>query len=311
MATLAKAQPDQVSFVQKDRFASEAGNTKAGLLIADRSAELSHPAIARVDNVMVAVVKALNFLSPEPVPESFIHPSAVVAESASLGENVYIGPNAVIDDQVTIGSGSRIEASCYLGSGVSVGDDCRLFANVTLLEGTQVGNRVRIHSGAVLGADGFRYELLEGRLQKIPQVGIVVVEDDVEIGANTTIDRAFLEETRIGARTKIDNLVQIGHNVVIGSDCVLVSQVGIAGSVKLGRGVMMGGKSGIKDHLTIGNGVRIGGHSAVQNNLPDGAEVLGVPAVGVKHFARYLRFYKDFPKHWEKLKALLDEKEFH
>ncbi len=148
---------------------------------------------------------------------------------------------------------------------------------------------------------------MERGLVKVPQVGVVVIEDDVEIGANTTIDRASLAETRIGARTKIDNQVHIGHNVVIGTDCVIVAQVGIAGSVKIGRGVMIGGKAGIKDHITIGDGVRIAGNSGVQNNLPPGAEVMGFPAIPIKKYARFSNFYRQFDDHWKKLKTVLDD----
>ena len=300
MATLDRAMAEDVSFVQKEKFAGRAAKSQAGLLLVPKDLEVDHPAILPVPHVMSAVVDVLNYFHPDPPAEDSVHPTAQVSDSAVIGENVYIGPGVVIGAKTRIGSGSRVEALSYLGADVELGEGCRIFPRVTLLDSTILGHRVRIHSGSVIGADGFRYELIEGKLRKIPQVGRVVLEDDVEIGSNTTIDRAFLQETRIGARTKIDNLVQIGHNVTIGSDCILVAQIGIAGSVQIGSGVMIGGKVGIKDHVRIGNMVRIGGSSDVQNDVPDGAKVIGSPAVPVKTYARFIRFFKNFDQFWVK-----------
>ena len=163
-----------------------------------------------------------------------------------------------------------------------------------------MGNRVIVHAGAVIGDDGFKYEIADGRLRKIPQVGIVVIEDDVEIGANATIDRAGFHETRIGARTKIDNLVHIAHNVTIGSDSIIVAQVGIAGSTKIGRGVMIGGQAGLKDNIAIGDGTKIAAGSGVASNARPGSELMGAPAVQMPDFLRELKAIKRLP-------ALMDE----
>lgn len=306
MATLDRATERDASFVQKEKYVERAEKSKAAIIFTSRDTTLNHPGAVQVDYVMEAVVEILNCFHPEPSPAARVAPTAVVSESATLGDNVYIGPHVVIGENVKIGTGTRLDAHCFVGDGAEVGINCRFFPRVTILDRVRIGDRVHIHSGTVIGADGFRYEMIRGRLAKIPQVGTVVIEDDVEIGANTAIDRAFLEETVIGARTKIDNLVQIAHNVHVGPDCVIVSQVGIAGSVKIGRGVMIAGKAAIKDHLKIGNGARIGGLAAVQNDLPDGAEVLGTPAVPVRTYAQFIRFFKEFPKYRKGLNSLKD-----
>ena len=310
VATLEKAKAGDLSFVTKEKFFRQAATSEATVLLVPRDfpADAGGRHIA-VDNVMLSLISVLEHVHPAPARTSFQHPTAVVASDANIGEGVCFGPGGVLEEGVTIGAGTRIEANSFVGAGSTIGGDCWLSPSVTILFGTRIGSRVRIHSGSVLGADGFRFEFLAGRLRKIPQVGIVVIEDDVEIGANCTIDRAFLEETRVGARTKMDNNVHIGHNVVVGSDCVLVAQVGIGGSTRIGRGVMIGGGASLKDHITVGDGVRIGGRSAVQGDLAPGAQVIGTPAIDVKAYARFSTFYRNFGETWPKVRQMLADHE--
>ncbi|MBI1292102.1 UDP-3-O-(3-hydroxymyristoyl)glucosamine N-acyltransferase [bacterium] len=307
VAPLSEAGPSQVAYIQSARVAGEAGEIGAGLVIVPANIQSSHPGALPVANVMEAVVKVLNAFHPPAAATAFVHPSAVVDPTAVIGENTFIGPFVVIEKDAKIGANCRLEAQCFVGEGATIGDGSRLHARAVVMEFCEIGKRVEIHPGAVIGADGFRYEVLRRGLTKVPQVGRVVIGDDVEIGANTTIDRAGLSVTRVGPRTKIDNLVQIGHNCEIGSDCVIVAQVGIAGSCKIGRGVMIGGGASLKDHLTIGNGVKIAGRSGVQHDLADGAEVIGNPALPIREYARFTWFYRNFSAQWSRLKKVIGE----
>lgn len=303
--TLEAATEQEVAYVQKERFVDAARDSKAGLLIAAQGLPLDRSNVVYLKDVMDGVLTVLEHFHPSPAARAFVHPTAVIASSAQLGNDVFIGPQVTVGERARIGDRCRIEAQSVVGDDCELGEGCLLHPRVTLMHGTRVGRRAILHSGSVIGADGFRYEATRGRLCKIPQVGIVVLEDDVEVGANSTIDRAGLSETRIGARTKIDNLVHIAHNVTIGSDCIIVAQVGIAGSTKVGRGVMIAGQTGIADYVTIGDRVRIGGRSGVYQNIPSGSEVIGSPAIPVKDWMRFVRFYKQFSQYWEKMKGFL------
>src|SRR5690606_30541371 len=206
-------------------------------------------------------------------------------------------------------TGSRIGAHAIIGDDTVIGSHAILHPRVTIADRCVVGDRVILHSGVVIGSDGFRYEVIDRMPTKIPQVGIVVIDEDVEIGANTTIDRASFSQTRIGARTKIDNLVQIGHNCEIGSDCLIVAQVGIAGSVKIGRGVLLAGQVGVGDNLTIGDGARLGARSGVHRNVPAGVDLAGAPAMDSRLFFRVASVMKRMPDLYERLKPILREYE--
>ena len=307
ISTLDAAGPSEVSFVIKPRYEQEALASRAGLLLAPPAIPLNRPNVVVVPEVMSAVLRLIAAFHPEPEATAFVHSSAIVHPTAIVENDVHVGAGVVIEEGARVGARSRIESGSYIGAHCVLGEGCVLAPNVTLLHATVLGKRVHIFSGAVLGADGFRFEMLGGRLQKIPQVGNVVVGDDVEIGANCTIDRAFLTSTRIGARTKMDNAVHVGHNVEIGSDCVIVAQVGIAGSTRIGRGVMIGGAASLKDHITVGDGSRIAGRAVVGNSLPPGSQVSGFPAVPVKRYARFTHFYKNFDEYWEKLRTVIRE----
>jgi UDP-3-O-[3-hydroxymyristoyl] glucosamine N-acyltransferase len=303
IATLDRATAQHVSFVQKERHAEQAKSSQAALLLAPLSLPVDFPNVVRLKDLMGGVITVMEYFHPEPAPVPSIHPTAVISSNSSVSPLAEIGPNVVVEDGAVVGAGTVLSAGCFIGADAQIGDNCRFAPGVVVLSGTNIGHRVQIHPGTVIGADGFRYEVARGRLSKIPQVGIVVIEDDVEIGANCTIDRAFLNETRIGARTKIDNLVHIGHNVLIGSDCLIVAQVGVGGSAKVGRGVIIAGQSGVGDHVTIGDRGRVGGQSGVHQDVPPGKDVMGYPAIPASDFARFAYFAKNFRSMWKKRKS--------
>ena len=214
---------------------------------------------------------------PEPAFAAGIHPTAIVPASAQVDPTAHIGPYCILGEKVRIGPRSVLQGLNYVGADCLLGEDVNLFPNVTLYPGTEVGNRVRIHSGTVVGSDGFGYVLDNGIHRKVPQIGNVIICDDVELGANVTIDRGALGPTIVGKGTKIDNLVQIAHNVTVGEHCIIVSQAGVAGSTKLGNYVILGGQVGLAGHLKIGNRVSVAAQSGVMNNIPDGEKWIWTP----------------------------------
>jgi UDP-3-O-[3-hydroxymyristoyl] glucosamine N-acyltransferase len=286
VAPLASAKSDQLSFLSNRKYAAELAATNAGAILVPEKLEGDDPRWIRVEDPYFAFAKIMTrwFLT-RPKPTG-ISSKAVVAESAKLGNNVSLGHFAVIGENVVIGNNVTIFHNVSIEAGSMIGDDCIIYPNVVIYDGTQIGNRCIIHSGVVIGSDGYGFATHGGRHHKIPQIGIVRIEDDVEIGAGTTIDRAALGETVIGEGTKIDNLVQIGHNVKVGKHCLLVSQVGIAGSTELGDYVAVAGQSGFSGHLKIGHRVQVAAKSAVLDDVPDDTKVMGSPAVPFTEFAR-------------------------
>jgi UDP-3-O-[3-hydroxymyristoyl] glucosamine N-acyltransferase len=250
----------------------------AALLLGPDMPAVDRPAL-RVADPRLAFALCLEALAPpEPRPAPGVHPTAVVAEDVELAGDVAIAAGAVIGARARIGARTIVHANVSVGDGTSVGEDCVLFPNVRLYPGVEVGHRVRIHAGSVIGADGFGYAWDGTSHHKIPHLGSVRIGDDVEIGANSCIDRATTGATEIGMGTKIDNLAQIAHNVRIGPHCLIVAQVGIAGSAGLGAGVVLGGQSAVRDHVRVGDGAMIAGKSGVWNDLPEGGRYSGNPA---------------------------------
>ncbi|MBN2363279.1 UDP-3-O-(3-hydroxymyristoyl)glucosamine N-acyltransferase [candidate division WOR-3 bacterium] len=233
-----------------------------------------------------------------------IHPTAVISKDAVLGDSVSVGPNVVISDNAVIGNNTVISANCYVGESSQIGSDCTIYPNVTVLRNCSIGNRVIVHPGTVIGSDGFGYLRESGKAIKIPQIGRVIIEDDVEIGANAVVDRAMLDETVVGKGTKIDNLVQVGHNVSIGENCLIASQTGISGSVEVGSGTMMAGQVGIADHAKIGKNAVIMAKSGVSGNVPDGAVYLWIPAMDISLARRVIASLKFLPQMAKKLRKL-------
>jgi len=286
VAPLAQAKSDQLSFLSNRKYAADLAATKAGAVLVPKNLEGNDDRWIRVDDPYFAFARIMTrWFSSRPTPKG-ISPKAVVSSSAKLGQNLVLGPFAIIGDEVVIGNNVTIFQGVSIEAGSVIGDDCIIYPNVTIYDGTRIGRRCIIHSGVVIGSDGYGFALHEGRHHKIPQIGIVRIEDDVEIGAGSTIDRAALGETVIGEGTKIDNLVQIGHNVKVGKHCLLVSQVGIAGSTELGDHVAVAGQSGFSGHLKIGNRVQVAAKSAVLADVPDDTKVMGSPAVPFTEFAR-------------------------
>jgi len=284
--TLSDATANQISFLSNSKYASQLQQTKAGAILVPKQLPGDDPRWIRVADSYFAMSQVVTqwFVSRR-LPQG-ISPDASIASSAKLGQNVSvgafatIGEGSVIGDDAVIFQGVSIEAGCSLGAGTIV------YPNAVIYDGTLIGRRCVVHANCVIGSDGYGFATHSGKHHKIPQIGIVRIEDDVEIGAGTTIDRAAFGETVIGEGTKIDNLVQIGHNVKIGRHCLIVSQVGIAGSTELGDYVAVGGQSGLSGHLKIGSRVQIGGGSAVVEDTPEGSKVMGYPALPFRQFAR-------------------------
>jgi UDP-3-O-[3-hydroxymyristoyl] glucosamine N-acyltransferase len=286
VATLADAGVDQLSFLGNPKYASQVAGSRAGLLLVPETLPGDDVRFLRVKDVYFALSQILTrWFAARPLPDG-ISPQAVIAPTAKLGHNVRIGPFVAVGEDVTIGDDVTIYANVTIEPGSVIGDGTTIHANASIYHGSRIGRRCVIHSGAVIGSDGYGFATHGGRHHKIPQIGIVRLEDDVEIGAGTTIDRAALGETVIGEGTKVDNLVQIGHNVRVGKHCLLVSQVGIAGSTVLGDYVVVAGQSGFAGHLSIGNRVQVAAKSAVLADVADGEKVMGTPAVPFREFAR-------------------------
>lgn len=275
ISSIEDAQAGDVTFAENARLLCSAERSDASAVIAPQNGPLIGKPLIRVKNPRFAFAQVLRIFAPEPKVYQGIHPSAQIGAGAIFGENVSVHANAVIGENVRLGANTVIYPFVYIGDNVTIGEGCVVYPHVVLHDNTEIGNSVVIHSGSVLGTDGFGYMFIDDRHYKIPQIGRVIIEDDVEIGANVTIDKARTGSTRIGRGTKIDNLVHIGHNCTIGEHCVIVAQVGISGSVELGRGVILAGQAGIKDHITIGDGAIVGAKSGVIGNLPGGAFVSG------------------------------------
>jgi UDP-3-O-[3-hydroxymyristoyl] glucosamine N-acyltransferase len=280
------ARPGDLTFAENEVFFARAEESAATAIIADQRFNSTKKILIRVPNARIAFAKALALFFPEPVRPAGIHPLAAVAASAQIDPTAHIGPHCTIGERVKIGARSVLQSGNSVGDDSQLGEDANLFPNVTVYPRTEIGNHVRIHAGTVIGSDGYGYVLDGGVHRKIPQTGNVIIHDDVEIGANVTVDRGALGPTVIGKGTKIDNLVQIGHNVQIGEHCIVIAQVGIAGSAKLGNYVVLAGQVGVGGHLKIGNHVIIGAQSGVMTDVPDKATWLGSPAQPDRQFKR-------------------------
>ena len=281
VAPLDRAGPQHLTFLASARYASLFAACAAGVaLVAPGLAGLPGLAAARVvvANPYEAMLSLLGALHPEPEHVWGIHPSAILGRGADLGERVAIGPGVVIGDGARVGAGTRLDAHVVVGAGVSIGERCVIHPGVTLYPGTVLADRVIVHAGARIGSDGFGYVFRGGQHEKIPHVGRCLVDSDVEIGANTTVDRGSIDDTVIGAGTKIDNLVHIAHNVRIGRLCLIMAQVGIAGSVRVEDGAVLAGQAGISGHHTIGAGARVAAQAGVFGDVPAGETWSGYPA---------------------------------
>lgn len=291
------ALPGTIAFIEKESLLSTALDCSASAIIAPVSladkmrdsagASGAHrkPAVL-TGNPRLAFAKVMEYLQPLDLPEAGIHPSAVIEADAYIGEGVSVGANCYIGHHAHIADGVVIHPHVVIGNGVQIGEASTIDSSVVIHHHVHIGARVRIHAGSVIGGDGFGYVLDDGKHHKVPQIGTVIIEDDVEIGANVCIDRAMLGATRIGSGTKVDNLVQIAHNVQIGRNCIICSQVGLSGSVIVEDDVVMAGQAGVRDHVKIGKGAVLGAKCGVMNNVGNGEFVLGSPAMPQREFFR-------------------------
>ena len=297
-APLGGAKSTEISFLVKAKNCEEITSTGAGAVVVPHGVkgEYDIPLVV-VKDPYLAAAHIHNFFLESPFIAKGIHERAVVGNQCVLSSELTVGPLAVIGDRVILGERVRIEPGVVIGDDVIVGDDCTICSNVTVYSGSIIGNRVTIHSGTVVGSDGYGYAANEwGEHIKRPQVGIVRIGDDVEIGSNSCIDRAAYGETWIKSGCKIDNLVQIGHNVVIGENSLIVAQVGISGSTTLGRNVVMGGQAATTGHIIIGDQVMIAARGAAHANLEKGAVVGGTPAIPVRQWAKSCAVFNKLPE---------------
>lgn len=273
-----RAQPGQLTFAENQAYLAKAEQSGASAMLVGEDVTSSTKALLRVKNPRVAFAKVLPLFFPAAQFPAGVHPTAVVAQSAQIDPTVHIGPHCVVGERVKLGARSALLGGNHVGADAQIGEDVRLFQNVVVYPRSQIGNRVHVHAGTVIGSDGFGYVFDAGKHLKILQIGNVIIHDDVEIGSNACIDRGALGSTVIGRGTKIDNLVQVAHNVVVGEGCLLAGQSGIAGSTRFGNYVVIAAQAGVAGHLKIGNQVIIAGQSGVMNDIPDGEKWFGSPA---------------------------------
>lgn len=315
--------PGTIAFLANPKYEHYLYTTEASIVLVNKTFEPSQEVKAtliKVENAYEAFASLLDLYVQSKPRKSGIHPTAVISESATVGENAYIGAYAVIGDNAVVGNNARIYPHVCIGDRVTVGDDCIFFSGVNIYEECRIGHRVTIHGGSVIGADGFGFApQSDNQYKKIPQIGIVILEDDVEIGANTCIDRATMGATVIHRGAKLDNLVQIGHNVEVGANTVMAAQTGIAGSTKIGSDCMFGGQVGIAGHINIANGSKIGAQAGILSTIKqENQTLIGSPVMPIGDFMKSSVLFKKFPqisqrvnsleKELAELKALLNEK---
>ena len=300
-------QKEELTFADTPkRLAQALGTPAAAIIVSKDAGDLQGRAGIRVEDPKLAFALVLDLFHPNPSPVSGVHPTAVLGEHAHIEEGVSIQAHAVIGHDVSIGRGSSIGAGAIIGDGVTIGEQCTVDPNVVLYRQTQVGDRVQIHAGSVIGGDGFGYVFHQGAYVKVPQVGNVIIEDDVEIGCNVCIDRATVGSTIVKRGAKIDNLVQIAHNDRVGKHVILAGQVGLSGSVTIGDYSVLGGKAGVVDHVRIGDRAQIGAASVVINAVKPGETVWGFPARPIAQAKRQFAATARLPALLKRLVGLLD-----
>jgi len=320
-AKIEEGVPGALSFLSNVKYTQYLYSTQSSIVLVNKDFVPEQPVSAtlvRVDNAYESLAKLMSLYASMKPGRNGISSLASVSEKAKIGQNVYIGPFSVVEDGAVIGDNTQIYPHVIVGEGASVGADCILYPHVTIYYDCKIGNRCILHAGSVIGADGFGFAPTPQGYNKIPQIGIVQLEDDVEIGANTCVDRSTMGRTVIHKGVKLDNLIQVAHNVEIGENTVMSAQTGIAGSSKVGSWCMVGGQCGISGHITLGNKVNLAAKTGVISSLEDGSTMMGYPAIGYRNFLRSSLIYKDLPeisktirsleKEIEELKAKLAEK---
>ncbi|MDR9373768.1 MAG: UDP-3-O-(3-hydroxymyristoyl)glucosamine N-acyltransferase [Schleiferiaceae bacterium] len=288
-----------LSFLANPQYTRYLYDTEASIVIVNHDLELEKavkPTLLRVEDAYAAFAQLLEAYNQNRHQKSGVHPHASVSESATMGADVYIGAGCVIDDHVTIGANTKIYPNTHVGEHSQIGDECLIYSGVQLYDQSVIGNKVTLHAGVVIGSDGFGFAPQGESYDKVAQIGNVIIEDGVEVGANTAIDRATLGSTIIRRGVKLDNLIQVAHNVEIGENTVIASQTGIAGSTKIGKNVMIGGQVGMVGHLTIGDNVKIAAQSGIGSDLPEGAIVQGSPAFPIGDFKKSYVYFRKLPQ---------------
>ncbi|MFQ5511400.1 MAG: UDP-3-O-(3-hydroxymyristoyl)glucosamine N-acyltransferase [Candidatus Krumholzibacteriia bacterium] len=305
VAGIKEAGSGEITFLANTKYRQFLSSTRASAVIGPREIECALPSI-RLEDPYLGFLKVVTMFAERARTQypRGQHPTAIVDKGARLGANVSIGPYCQIEAGARIGDNSVVLRGGYVGANTAIGESCLIYPNVTIREGCEIGSRVIIHPGAVVGSDGFGFAKDGETQRKIPHIGIVVIGDDVEIGANTTIDRATTGVTRIGGGTKIDNLVQIAHNVTVGKNCIMAAQVGISGSAELGEGVVIGGQAGLVGHIVIGDGVVIAAQAGVTKSIPAGTTVSGYPAREHAQARKLYGFTTRLPELYRKIQEL-------
>lgn len=311
-AKIEEGMPGAISFLANPKYASYLYETQSSIVLVNKDFEPEKEVkttLIKVNNAYESVAKLLTLYEMSKPKKTGIDPLASIASSAQIGENVYIAPYAVIGEGVVIGNNTQIHANAVIGDNAKVGNNCIIYPNATVYHECRIGNNVILHAGSVIGADGFGHAPAANGYEKIPQIGIVIIEDNVEVGANTCIDRATMGATIIRKGVKLDNLIQVAHNVEVGSNTVMASQCGIAGSTKIGEWCMFGGQVGVAGHSKIGDRLNVGAQTGIPGNMKGNQTVMGSPAIDAKLFARSSVVSKRLPEMYQTLNALQKEVE--
>lgn len=309
-AKIEEGMPGALSFLSNPKYTAYIYSTESSVVLVNNDFVAEKPikaTLIKTSNAYESLAKLMVLYESMKPQKTGISPMASISSTAQIGENVYIGPFVCIGEKAVIGDNTIIEANTSVGDNATVGNDCILYNGVSIYHDCKVGNRCILHAGSVVGSDGFGFAPSENGYEKIPQIGIAILEDDVEIGANTCIDRATMGATIIKRGVKLDNMVQVAHNVVIDEYTVMAAQCGIAGSTKVGSWCMVGGQTGISGHIQVGNKVKVGGHSAISNSIKDGKAVMGYPAFEHTQFARSSVVFKKLPEMYREMDALKKE----
>ena len=305
IAGIREAKSGDITFVANPKYEEYLETTSASAVIARLDLDSDKPLI-QVENPYFAYLTVLNLFADEMAAKypRGIHEFTVIDETARLADDVSVGPFCQVSEHATIGKNTTILAGTYVGPNVTIGEDCLIYSNVTIREGSSLGDRVIVQPGAVIGADGFGFAKEGQTHHKVPQIGRVIIEHDVEIGANSTVDRATTGETRIKRGSKIDNLVQIAHNVVVGEDSIIAAQAGISGSTELGKNVVLAGQAGLVGHITIGDGAKVGAQGGVTKSIPPDTAVSGYPAREHSRAKRIYAYTAKLPELFKRIKEL-------
>ena len=309
-AKIEEGQEGAISFLANPKYAHYLYETLSSVVLVNQDFVLERPVkatLVRVPNAYEAIARLLSLYESMTQKRTGIHPLACVSETATLGEGVYVGPFAYVGEGVSIGNGTQIYAHVVLEENTTVGDNCTIYPNVSVYKECRIGNGVILHSGCVIGADGFGFAPAADGYEKIPQIGIVTIEDNVEIGANACVDRSTMGSTYVRQGVKIDNLVQIAHNVEVGAHTVMSAQVGVAGSTKIGEWCMFAGQVGMAGHLNLPDHTKAGAQAGLHSSRTGGAPLMGTPAIDARTFARSSAVFKNLPDLREEVRNLRKE----